>query len=118
MGPSILFVAALMLAVLWRFQPSGQFFYPRCAFYELTGWKCPGCGGTRATHALLHGNVSGAWNDNPLAVLLAPLGAWLLAREVTGRSTGRWWPMPRPPFWVWLAAGGMAAAFGVLRNCI
>ncbi len=106
----------LTLVVLWRFEPSGQFFYPRCAFHELTGWKCPGCGGTRAAHALLHGHVAEAWQYNPLTIVLLPVVAWLAAREVLGRTTGRWGPLPHLPRWGWLAAGGMVAAFGVVRN--
>ena len=117
-GPTMGIFLALVLVVLWRYEPAGQFFYPRCAFHELTGWKCPGCGGTRAAHALLHGNLTEAWQQNPLAVLLTPGAAWLFAREIRGRSTGRWWRWPHLPKWVWVAAGGIIAAFGVLRNWV
>ena len=45
----------------------------RCPFHAITGWWCPGCGGTRAMLALLHGDVAGAWRDNALALTLFPL---------------------------------------------
>jgi hypothetical protein len=35
--------------------------YPRCLLKVATGIDCPGCGGTRALHALLHGDVAGAF---------------------------------------------------------
>lgn len=115
-GPTIWIFLTLAVAVLWRYEPAGQFFYPRCAFHELTGWKCPGCGGTRAAHALLHGNFAEAWQQNPLAVLLTPGAAWLFAREIRGRSTGRWWRLPQLPPGGWFAVGGLITAFGVWRN--
>lgn len=36
---------------LWIFPPDG------CVLHNLTGYYCPGCGGTRAIHALLHGHI-------------------------------------------------------------
>ncbi len=111
-------LVTLTLWVLWRFEPSGQFFYPRCAFYEATGWKCPGCGGTRAVHALLHGQWHEAWRQNPLAVLFGPVVAWLTAREAVGRTTDRWWRFPTLPKWWWIAFGIAIAGFGLGRNLV
>jgi len=40
---------------------------------------CPGCGGTRALAALLHGRLAEAWGDNALLIVLLPvLAAYLL----------------------------------------
>ncbi len=108
----------LTLWVLWRFEPSGQVFYPRCAFHEATGWQCPGCGGTRAVHALLHGRWREAWHHNPLAILLIPPFAGLLAREVVGRTTTRWWRFPTMPVPGWIAFGIAVVGFGVVRNLV
>lgn len=57
--------------------------YPPCPFKLLTGWDCPGCGGIRMTHDLLHGQLGAAFADN--AFLLAGLPAlafwWLWRRR-------------------------------------
>jgi hypothetical protein len=54
---------------------------PGCPIRAWTGLSCAGCGGTRALHALLHGDVGRAWAFNPLATVLMPLGAlWFLWR--------------------------------------
>lgn len=68
------------LTVYFLVDPS-KTFMPRCPFYELTGWLCPGCGSQRAIHALLHFNISQAFKFNPLLVIALPyiaLGCLLL----------------------------------------
>ena len=44
-----------------------------CPFKFVTGLPCPGCGGTRAVMALLHGQILEAIYLNPLSVLLVVL---------------------------------------------
>jgi hypothetical protein len=37
-----------------------------CPFHAATGWWCPGCGATRATWLLLHGDLGGVVHHNLL----------------------------------------------------
>ena len=41
-----------------------DFLFPPCPFNALTGWNCPGCGGLRMTHDVLHGDFAAAVVDN------------------------------------------------------
>jgi hypothetical protein len=62
--------------VLYTFPPVTTPYYPRCVFKQVTGYDCPGCGTTRALHALLHGRVADAFHLN---AMLFPLMACALA---------------------------------------
>lgn len=47
--------------------------FPLCPMASSFGVPCPGCGLTRATLALLHGDVHAALHFHPLVWLLTPL---------------------------------------------
>jgi hypothetical protein len=102
-------------ATVFFFDPGTHGFYPACAFHNLTGLNCPGCGATRALYALLHGNFSAAMRDNALFVLaLAALAVWV------GRfGILKWQHQPAslnvPPTVLW-AFLFLAVIFGVARN--
>ena len=42
-----------------------------CVFHELTGFYCPGCGGTRAFHALITGHPVISFLYNPAVIYAA-----------------------------------------------
>lgn len=44
-----------------------------CLFYQLTGWKCPGCGMTRAVVEIWKGNFKAALHYNALSITVLPL---------------------------------------------
>jgi len=102
-------------AVIFFFNPATHGFYPICQFHRLTGLNCPGCGGTRALYALLHGDFSTALRDNALFVggliFLASRGIWFAARKSLGRVNGEFFPARF--LWTLLV---IALLFAVLRN--
>ena len=49
--------AASAAYLLLRFPPETSSFYPRCPVFTWLHVYCPGCGGTRALAALLHGRL-------------------------------------------------------------
>lgn len=60
------------LAVVYACPPGEYSFYPVCLIKTLTGFSCPGCGSTRALHALLHLRFAEAFSLNPLFTCAAP----------------------------------------------
>ena len=88
--------------------------FPSCLFHDLTGWYCPGCGMTRALHALVHFDLVRAFAMNAALVLSLPLLAVMALQGVVHRAllpaavsrvafNGR----------VWI---GVLLVFGVARN--
>ncbi len=59
-------------AILWRFSPT-EINAPPCAFHELFGLYCPGCGSTRALRRVIRGDLIGAFRYNPLFIALSPI---------------------------------------------
>ena len=61
--------------------------YPQCPFKALTGLDCPGCGVTRALHALLTGHPLRALDHNALVAVAVVLGlVWFGVSKVRERS--------------------------------
>ena len=108
-------LAVAAAAVLYLFAPDQHRFYPRCLFYALTGWQCPGCGGLRAMHSLLHGNVGAAFTYNPLLVSLVPVALGTALWLVFQKSSGKSLRLPIKPLCLWLLLG-VGVVFAVVRN--
>ena len=66
------------LVFLYLYNPQDIAFFPRCPFYALTGYKCPGCGTLRAIHAVLHFRIADAWRLNPILFAAVPVIIGLL----------------------------------------
>jgi len=117
-------VSVLALIVIGGFVLKGTelranpWWLPKCAFHIWTGWHCPGCGNTRATLALLRGDLAGAVEQNVALIIALP---FLILGAV--RTWIRWvypehWK-PLPFRWRWgysLVLVGAVVLFMVLRN--
>jgi hypothetical protein len=109
------FALLVVLAVLFSFNPAHHSFYPFCAFHRVTGWQCPGCGGLRAVHHLLHGEVMTAFRFNQLVVLATPFAVWFAVRRwLRGPSAGKI-SLRAQSRWAWIALA-VLVVFWIVRN--
>ncbi len=111
---AVLASAAAAIGTVGVVDPARGGVYPVCPSRLLLGVDCPGCGGLRATHDLLHGHVGQALDHNllapaVLAVAAVALGLWLL--PLVGRPA-----RTLHPRWAVAAALVVVVAFTVLRN--
>jgi Protein of unknown function (DUF2752) len=89
--------------------------YPVCPLRALTGLDCPLCGGTRAAHALAHGDVVAAFDYNVLVTLAIPVAVVLWMRWAWQRWRGRPASFALNPRLA-VALIGVLVAFMVIRN--
>lgn len=65
-------IALLALGILYfTINPNTFPYTPKCPFYSLTGFHCPGCGSQRAFHEILHGNIWTGLQHNFLILFAA-----------------------------------------------
>ena len=105
-------VGCAALAVVSVVDPSERTLGPPCPLRALTGLDCPLCGATRATHALVRGQLVTALDFNALYVAILPVVVvmglvWLVRGRLpaVARRTSA--------AWVLLSVG---VAFAVVRN--
>ncbi len=99
----ILAIAALLVfgIIYYALDPSQSGMFPRCTFLTLTGYKCPGCGSQRAIHALLHGDVVGAFKYNALLLISIPWIALCLYAETQRIRNPRLYTRINAPQLMW-----------------
>jgi hypothetical protein len=108
---------ALLTAAAAAFGVAVWLDFPLCPLAAGLGIPCPGCGLTRATLALLVGDVPGALRLHPLVWLLTPLfvgfvglSLWELVRDPRK-------PLPKPRIqWNGRGVGAVALAL-LLLSC-
>lgn len=62
-------------------------FMPHCALHAMTGYYCPGCGGTRAVYALMHGKILRSIYYHPFVFYVAVVGIWFMISQTIERLT-------------------------------
>ena len=87
--------------------------YLSCPFHAMTGWRCAGCGTTRALHHLLNGRAAEAFRLNPLLFTLAPLLGSMAMADLLLRRRGE----ALSAGWLYAAAASIALTM-VARNLL
>ena len=91
---------------LYQLGPHDRRWLPGCTFHQLTGLNCPGCGMTRASCLLAHGDILASLRMHPLAL---PFALELLL-------SGRLLPVALMPGWVQDVADYVGDSLGLSRE--
>jgi len=114
----VLILVAVLIYYFYSRDPSDkENIYVGCAFKGLTGLDCPGCGGQRSVHHLLHLEIIQALRYNAFFILLIPYLVLLSYYEIRRF----FWEIPKPEnfftsnkmLWVFLIS---LLVFGIIRN--
>ena len=92
--PSTYFLAALLLASALLPLPHNDAIAGMpsiCAFHNLTGWPCPGCGLTRSWVSMAHGHLGEA-------LVWHPMGPILFSAALLYAIWSSYTALARPPF--------------------
>jgi len=104
-------VAGLLVLGGTLYAAFGPSFCPAALFF---GVPCPGCGLTRATLAMLRGDLGAALHFHPLSPLLVPLFFAALAKVLVDYVRGPGRALPPPRWWTGRAATVAFSALLVL----
>lgn len=120
MRRSLIIIVAIVLLLVFGFiyfalDPASSSAFPRCTFLSLTGYKCPGCGSQRAIHALLHGDIEGAFKYNAMLLVSIPWIALCLYAESRRIRDPRLYARLNAPLLIWLFLA-MVLIWWLLRN--
>ena len=87
-SPKSLWIVGVTIFLLFYFifDPVKFGWMPQCFFHKVTGLQCMGCGSQRVVHALLHGDLPGAFQANALLVISLPFLVFLLWLEFSRTS--------------------------------
>ncbi len=110
----LLAVMTMVITAFYFFwNPSEITYLPLCPFKSLTGFYCPGCGGQRAFHQILHWNFVEAFHSNLLIYVFLPFFLLKISDEIFGTTISRKFLLHNEEIWIFL---GFLICFTILRN--
>jgi hypothetical protein len=110
----LLAVMAMSITAFYFFwNPAENTFLPSCPFKNLTNLYCPGCGGQRAFHALLHGNFIEAFHDNLLIFIAIPIAFYKIIPQLNGSASKDVFILNSKGIWIFLS---LLTVFALIRN--
>ena len=110
----LLAVLTIVITAFYFFwNPSKITFLPICPFKQITGYYCPGCGGQRAFHHILHGNLIQAFHDNFLIFIFSPFLVLKINDEFNNTTFLTFFLLHKNEIWIFL---GFLLCFTIARN--
>ena len=115
---AILIIAAVSFLILFFYDPALYTYYPPCYLYAITGKLCPGCGGMRGFHQLVHGKIADAWKFNLLLFIILPVIFYYLLSQLRYLITKKYFPIISYPNFFNFLIPAVILAYWILRNVL
>lgn len=91
LGWAAIFIGLIMIVMMNVLEFDFLELVPPCGFRFMTGFYCPGCGGTRAVRALLQGKVLASFLYHPFVLYCATIaGVFMMTNTLQLLSRNRW----------------------------
>ncbi|MBC7406937.1 MAG: DUF2752 domain-containing protein [Arcicella sp.] len=110
----LLAVLTIVITAFYFFwNPSEITFSPICPFKQITGYYCPGCGGQRAFHQILHGNFVEAFHNNFLIFIFLPFLVLKIKDEFNNTTFSAFYLLIKNLIWIFFS---FILCFTIARN--
>ena len=86
-GWIVIGIGAVILLAIYMTDGALLSLMPGCGFHKMTGYYCPGCGGTRAVFALLRGKIVLSLFYHPFVLFAVIVGGWFMVTQTLWRIT-------------------------------
>lgn len=113
----LLIVGISFLSVYFFIDPSESVYMPKCLFYQLTGYKCIGCGMQRAFYYALHGNLREAISMNLFLIISMPVILIYFLAEIFRNRFPRIYVTLNSKY-ILIALGILAVSWWIIRNIL
>ena len=95
----------LVVGLVYKYRPEIFSLVMPCLFHTLTGFYCPGCGGTRAIFAFFQGDFLISFFYHPFVMYGIGVGGYFMGTHTIQRLLGNRWKftMKFRNFYLWMA---------------
>ncbi|MDE7347194.1 MAG: DUF2752 domain-containing protein [Muribaculaceae bacterium] len=112
---AIALMVVLLAGIYFFIDPVEVKWMPRCIWKVATGTDCPGCGSQRMAHALMHGDIAGAWKANAYALCMLPAVGLLLWLELFRERYPGMYRIIHSPAVIWVLTASVVV-WWIARN--
>lgn len=112
-----IFLGYLLLSKITGFEITK--YEPPCIFHLLTGYYCPGCGGTRSIILFMQGHFWKSFVYYPLVPYTVGIGGIFMIRQtITFATKGKVKPMHMKTAYIMIALGILILNFVIKNICL
>lgn len=100
---TVIVLICCIIALIYKYEnPISSNLFPKCIFFSISGYKCPGCGTQRALHSLFNYDINAAIKHNALFVMSIPFIALLMAADLLKHTHPHFYSRMNNKYVIWI----------------